>query len=170
MADVVRHLRPRVPEIRWVADGNIHLTLKFLGSTPDGQEAAVIAAATSVAARFSPMTVSLKGIGAFPSPRKPRIVWAGMSGETASLASLSAGLDKVFVDLGFEPETRPFSPHVTIGRARKGESTPSLEAHLARFDKELGPAFTIEEIVLFHSDLTPAGPLYTRRGSAPLRG
>jgi 2'-5' RNA ligase len=155
-------------EVRWVAEENVHLTLQFLGAVPEERVPAVEKAVAETAAAARPLLLEVKGAGGFPNARRPRVVWLGLSGDVAALAALVAELGKRLTPLGFAPEARSFSAHLTVGRARDGRGAPGLGGALASVAQDEGVAWRAAELVLFESHLSPAGPRYEAVLRAPL--
>jgi 2'-5' RNA ligase len=158
-------------EIRWVAPENVHLTLQFLGAVPE-ERVASVAGAVAEAARSAPGPLSLevRGAGGFPNARRPRVVWLGVDGDLASLRSLAADLGRRLAPLGFPPEDRPFTAHLTLGRAREGRGNPGIAGALAGAREEEAIAWRATEVVLFESHLSPKGARYEAVARAPLGG
>jgi 2'-5' RNA ligase len=157
-------------EVRWVAPENVHLTLQFLGAVPEERVAAIEAAIREVAAAARPLSLELKGAGGFPNARRPRVVWAGLAGEVAALGALVADLGRRLAPLGFAPEERPFSAHLTLGRARDGRGAPGLAGALAHAAGADGTPWRAADVTLFESHLSPKGPRYEVILRAPLGG
>jgi 2'-5' RNA ligase len=157
-------------EVRWVPPANVHLTLQFLGAVPEERVAAVEAALGEAAAEARPLSLSVRGVGGFPNARRPRVVWAGLEGDVAPLAALVAGLGARLGKLGFPPEDRPFSPHLTLGRARDGRGAPGLGGALARAGQAEPAPWRASEVVLFESHLSPRGPRYEAIARVALGG
>jgi 2'-5' RNA ligase len=113
---------------------------------------------------FSPFNVSLKEIGAFPSSKKAKILWVGIEEGVNKLIELFSTIEDKVSNLGFEKETRNFTPHITFARVKKGNySLPDpIEFSFA--------PFPVNEITLFKSTLTPKGPIYEILSAIPLRG
>jgi 2'-5' RNA ligase len=155
---------------RWVKAENIHLTLKFLGEIDPGAVAAVRTAMTSAAETHGPFALSASGIGVFPSVRKARVLWAGLSDGVAELIDLQKDLDAALATCGFEREKRLFRGHLTMARFRQSVHPAKLETALAKAGSAHFGQWTVKELVLFQSELQPAGPLYTRLAARPLRG
>ncbi|HSD20794.1 MAG TPA: RNA 2',3'-cyclic phosphodiesterase [Anaeromyxobacter sp.] len=147
-------------EVRWVAPENVHLTLQFLGAVPELRVEAVAEAVHAAAATSRPLALEVHGAGGFPNARRPRVVWAGIAGDVAALAALVQDLGRRLAPLGFAPETRPYSPHLTLGRARDGRGAPGLGGALAEATQGDGVAWRVSELVLFESHLSPKGPRY----------
>jgi 2'-5' RNA ligase len=152
---------------RWTPAGNLHLTLRFLGETSAAQCKQIEAALTSIVAAVPAFQLALQATGAFPNLRKPNIVWLDFTGDLAVLAPLQRHIELAAQQAGFTAEERAFTPHLTIARAQKS-AAPSL---LARAGEALrtvtaapalaGEPFAVDAIHLIHSDLRPAGPVYT---------
>ena len=101
---------------RWVRVDGLHLTLRFLGATPDEKQSQIAAALEAASAGVAPFRVALSGGGAFPDPRRPRVLWIGINEGAALLAGLARRLDERLAPLGWPPEGRPFAPHLTLAR------------------------------------------------------
>ncbi len=164
--------RERLP-VRWVAPDKVHLTLKFLGEIPAGQVQKVGEAAARITATTPPFDLEAGGVGVFPNPRRPRVVWVGIREESGLLRRLQANLETALAGLGFSPENRPFSPHLTLGRTRQ-RTSPGQARHLGQVVTALQvPSlgrWTVHEIVVMRSDLRPDGPIYTPQRVLPLEG
>lgn len=159
------------PLVRWVAPANIHLTLKFLGEVSAANLEQLARSLRVEAASHATFTASIGGAGAFPNPRRPRVVWIGCEAPPA-LAGLQRGVEAVCARLGYASESRPFSPHLTIGRVGQTVAPAELERlRRALQQTEIGPlgTFTVNAIHIFKSDLQPGGSVYTRLYSLPLR-
>jgi 2'-5' RNA ligase len=156
--------------VRWVPPENVHLTLQFLGAVPEERVADVEAAVRAAASVARPLSLEVRGAGGFPNARRPRVVWAGLGGDVAPLAALARDLGRRLAPLGFAPEERPFSPHLTLGRARDGRGAPGLAGALARAAEADGTPWRVAEVVLVESHLSPGGPRYEVVARAPLGG
>lgn len=157
----IDHLKSGGLAARWVAPTNVHLTLKFLGDVELAQIEAAHMALEEGLRPFRRCTINAKGLGVFPDQRRPRIIWVGMHG--TELASLAARVESALLPLGFTPDQRKFSPHLTIGRWRQTDRPPkNLGQELARWkDVEFG-ATQVDQVVLFQSVLKPEGATYYR--------
>ncbi len=169
-AELRRDAGRAADEIRWVAPENVHLTLQFLGAVPEERVPDVEAAVRAAAAEGRPLALQLQGAGGFPNARRPRVVWAGLAGDVPALAALAAAVGRRLAPLGFPPEDRPFSPHLTLGRARDGRGAPGLAGALAHAAQAEGAAWRATELLLFESHLSPKGPRYEVIARAPLGG
>ncbi|MFO0582859.1 MAG: RNA 2',3'-cyclic phosphodiesterase [Anaeromyxobacter sp.] len=159
---------PAAADVRWVAAPNLHVTLRFLGAVPDPRVPDVEAAVRSAAATARGFTLALGGAGAFPSARRPRVLWLGVGGEVAALEALAADLGGRLAPLGFPPEARPFSPHLTVGRARNPLGAPRLAGALAGAGGAAAAPWAVGALSLVESQLSPAGPRYEDVLVAPL--
>ena len=175
-AALSRLRRHPAPGLRWVAEHQFHITLKFLGDTSEADVETVRRAAEraalseSAAGASSPpgpsgLELAARSVGAFPNARSVRVVWAGVTGDTARLSGLQRALDEYLTLAGFEPEARPFKPHITIARARRPEPLPEALRQYA--DCEFG-RWRADAVEIVESRLTPAGPIYTVRHRVPI--
>ena len=160
VCNVVEILKPRITEIRWLRKENLHLTLKFLGNIAESQVEPITAALRHPLGIFSPCTISAKGLGVFPDFRRPKILWVGLTGD--QLVQLAAEIESALMPLGFTPENRAFTPHLTIGRWREGSRpAKNLRQEIDSLnDFEFG-ACAVRQIVLFQSVLKPEGASYS---------
>lgn len=148
-------LHERWPRARWIPLENQHVTLKFLGSTPAPLLGAVREACRSVAATARPTDLRFDGLGVFPGPRKARVLWAGLEDPAGMLVKVAEGLDEALSDLGFEPEKRRFTPHLTLARFR----VPVPAGDLPDLADDPG-AFRLGSMGLWRSHLSPRGARY----------
>ena len=166
-----RALEATHPPVKWVAAGGCHLTLQFLGEVEttriDGLKAALREAGRGVA----PFSIRLEGLGAFPSLRRPRVIWAGLEGELEPLARLQRRVIDATRPLGFQSETRPFQPHLTLGRVREGAARDAV----ARLGEAVGSRafapgepWSVSTFALVRSELRPTGARYTVLEHFPL--
>lgn len=161
IAAVIDQLKPRIAAIRWVGAGNFHLTLKFLGNIDESKIEPIGAALADALHLFPRMTINAKGLGVFPNPKRPRVLWVGLVG--SQLVSLQAKVESALTPLGFAPEAKSFTPHLTIGRWRQGERADrTLEQELGKWREHEFGVSPIDEVILFQSDLKPAGAIYRR--------
>ncbi len=145
--------------VKWVEPHNIHITLKFLGETEQRLLEQVKAATKIAATGVGNFEIALRGCGVFPNPRSPRVFWIGIDDPQRKLASIASALDRELTPLGFEPEQRAFSPHLTLGRVKEPEQLEALKAAFAK--ATFGPiSLKIETIHLVESHLKPSGPVY----------
>jgi 2'-5' RNA ligase len=170
-----RDLATRIPPaaVRWVKPAAMHLTLQFLGDTPAATLDAITRAIEAATLGVPPITMTTGALGCFPNLRRPRVVWVGLVEPSGHLAQLKDALDRELEPLGFKPERRPFSPHLTLGRVHKragredarrlGQVVESAEL------TDIG-RMTADAIHLIRSDLRPSGPIYTVLARLPFKG
>ncbi len=168
VVDLQANLRSSGSDVKWVEVDNLHLTLKFLGNIEEPQFSALKEALAIPAKGFSPFTIYLEGIGAFPRTTSPRVVWIGISQGKEALIELAQAVEKSCSTLGFTPEDRPFSPHLTIGRVRSRDRLASLIKRLQVAEFRGGTPAEVTRLILFQSSLSPHGPTYTPLAEFPL--
>ena len=161
IAAAIDQLRPSMSGIRWVAPTNFHLTVKFLGNIDERKIDPIGAALADQLRPFPRLTINAKGLGVFPSPRRPRVLWVGLYG--SQLISLAARVESALALLGLARQEKAFAPHLTVGRWRQGKRADrSLEQELNQWSHyEFGKS-PVDEVILFQSELKPAGAIYTR--------
>ncbi len=157
--------------VRWTAVQNIHLTLKFLGGISPASAEEVTQLLRAEADSIPAFDIHVSGLGSFPNLKMPRILWVGIQAPTG-LEALRRGIESACGRLGYEPEPRDFSPHLTIGRVKqdassveRGKIRRALEA--VTIDS-LGTA-RVDSVHLFKSALKPSGAVYTKLFFAPLK-
>ena len=162
---------PTTGAVRWVPVQNIHLTLKFLGDVSPANMEILMNMLRTESSRQKSFSISIGELGAFPSPRRPRVLWIGVSA-TPQLDALARLVESETRKLGYPPEARPFSPHLTLGRVSQS-ATPLQVRQMADTlaGKKVGHLGNAEvnEVVLFKSILTPKGAEYTALLKVPLQ-
>jgi len=150
-------------KIGWVGPDRMHFTLKFLGATPQAQVSQLAEVARRAAQAHPPHQVTVAGAGAFPNIRQPRIIWVGCGAGSQQLTALGTELDQALAQANLaEPEKRDFTPHLTIGRVRKGHNFDELTASLEELGDRVLGQMPVDYFVLMRSDLQPGQPpIYT---------
>ena len=153
---------------RWVDSSAVHLTLKFLGEIPSARVGGVSSALDEIAVGAEPLMLRFEGVGAFPSPRRPGVIWVGIE-SGPRLRLLHDALDRRMAEFGVARETRPFRPHVTLGRVDRDSGPGEFrefekQAQSLRLDTEI----EISQIDLMESRLRADGPEYRRVHAARL--
>jgi 2'-5' RNA ligase len=159
MSDSASRLRV-AGDARWVRPENIHLTLKFLGETSEGKAEETAGSLERVAERHAPLELAPSGFGGFPRMEKARVIWIGANGDVGSLRDLAEDIESTLESLGFERGKRPFSPHFTLGRARRRPVEIEVEREAGTREAEI-PAFEAKEIHLVKSETKKEGAIYT---------
>lgn len=166
---LARELREAGRDLKVVSTEHLHLTLKFLGDTEEGLVSEIVSAMREAASGVAPFTVEVRGTGAFPSLSRPSVLWVGIRGADA-LAEMAKTLDEHLATLGFEPERRPWSPHVTLARVRGGSRMAAVQGVLRSHEADAFGEAQVDEIRLKKSVLQPGGPVYTTVESVRLEG
>lgn len=160
-ADYSRELRTEFPDVRvgWERPEKLHLTLKFLGDTDDGQLVAVTERMRELASGVGPFDISVRGTGVFPSANRPRVLWLGIGGGTGNLADLARAVDEECAGIGFPRAQRDHRPHLTIARVREPErGAPLATEHLRReFESD---DFEVTSLTIVESRLGQNGSTY----------
>jgi 2'-5' RNA ligase len=155
--ELTSELRARLHDARWTEPANQHVTLKFLGATLAEDLAGVTGVCAAVAAAHISAPIRFSGLGAFPGPRRARVLWMGIDDSDGLLQRLATALDEGFRALGFAPEDRPYTPHLTLGRLKSPASVADLLSVLVAVDSE---PITIDHLSLYRSRLSPRGAVY----------
>ena len=159
-------LRAVATDVAWVGPDDFHVTLKFLGAVDADRVSAVTEALASAASACLSFRLGIRGLGAFPSPARPRVLWAGIDAGAAAAAALATRVDEALATLGFKQDPRALSPHVTLGRVRQPHAQPRLAEALAG-SRDFGWV-DVSRVSLMRSDLSPRGARYTELAGAPL--
>jgi 2'-5' RNA ligase len=158
-------------EVKWASPETIHITLLFLGEVDDRELHSVCRAVKEVAASEPPFPLRVSGVGAFPTPRRPKILWAGIAEGAAELQRLHDKLEAKFTDQGaYRMEERGYTPHLTLGRVQREGDEFALARELPKLQAWDGGRTTIEEVLVFSSVLQRTGPEYTVLGRGELAG
>lgn len=164
LAEVIARLKPKCLDARWVRPESMHLTLKFIGhAIADGDAQKLGELRTALATIHSPEPVEIhyRGVGFFPGPKRPRVVWCGVE-SSPNLSQIAADIDAALSPLGIPREKRAFVPHLTLARIEP----PRLVEELARAAQELAStgfgSARETEYYLFESKLKPSGAIYTK--------
>ena len=162
--------------VRWTVPENIHLTLHFLGDIDETQVKPVAAEIGATAGQHPSFELLLGGLGCFPNVRRPRVLWIGLLERNQVLTDLQLELgESLRRAVGFTPDARPYAPHLTLGRVKKGISArhlKQLSQVIQNEQQRSGQLIRLEttEVALIKSDLRPDGPVYTRLAAEQLTG
>jgi RNA 2',3'-cyclic 3'-phosphodiesterase len=170
--EIISRLKSRhTSAVRWVPAHNIHLTIKFLGDVSPTNMDMLMNMLKAEVSQQPVFSISVGGLGAFPTPKRPRVLWIGIDAP-AQLAGLVHLVEAETVKLGYLSEDRPFSPHLTLGRVSQNATPDQVrqiaDALAAEQVGELGRA-EVREVVLFKSELRPTGAEYAPLLKVPLQ-
>jgi len=161
LGEEIERLRGVTRGVAWVPPDNLHVTLKFLGEVEEARLGRVAEALQGPVAAAAPFGLAVEGVGAFPSPARPRVVWAGTPGGAEELGALARRVEAALAPLGFAPEGRPFAGHVTLGRVREPRRDGALAAAMAASAGRAYGTVRVEWVSLMRSDLGPGGARYS---------
>ena len=163
---------PLGPAVRWTRPEQIHLTLKFLGEIPAESAEELAASLRRGCETLAPFSLRFDGLGCFPNHKKPRIVWVGLGGDLEALQELFRRVDYECVTLTGRSEDRPFTPHLTLGRVKDthARELQRIGTALQTAKISLRGEWTVREVSLMRSELTPKGAIHTELAQIELRG
>ncbi len=153
--------------INWVKNEHLHLTIKFLGNTPESLFDEIKTELVQVASSIRPFDLCIDKTGCFPLPERPRVLWLGISGHISPLQNLFVNIEKKMENMGFAPEREEYFPHITLARVKYPQKfTPDISTFLKSSYDPID--FTVDRVQFLSSELLPSGTLYTLLGSFPL--
>jgi 2'-5' RNA ligase len=159
IATAQRQLIQTGADLKLVEPKNIHITVRFLGNITPATAEKIFDEMKKL--QFTTFTVQIKGLGAFPDLRYPRVAWAGITEGADQLKSVFSQLEPRLRGLGFTPDSKGFSPHLTIARVRSGRNKQQLSQCLTENANYEFGAVNAKCLRLKKSDLTPRGPIYS---------
>jgi len=161
IGEVQGGLKSSHADVRWTSPETIHLTLKFFGNIEESRIDPIFKSIKEPIRSTPPFSLKVRGVGAFPHLKNPRVIWIGLVDEREALPSLQKQIETYLEKVGFQPEDRPFRPHLTLGRMKSSRGKEELAGSMERYREEEFGDFEVEKVVLFKSDLRPSGPIYT---------
>lgn len=171
LGDAFEKVRKTSLDARWVRPEGIHLTVVFMGDVREEDLSPMGEFIGAVCSRYGPFTVALKGMGCFPNSRNPRVLWLGVEGTLERMSRFRDEVQRGLIPFGVQEEKRDFRPHLTLGRFKKPlKKSGDLEKLLSENRGLTSPACSLNELVLFKSDLRPGGAVYTKMRSWVLAG
>ncbi|MBF0117654.1 MAG: RNA 2',3'-cyclic phosphodiesterase [Desulfobacterales bacterium] len=160
LSEIQNKLKSYKLDVKWVNPSGIHLTLKFLGNIFQSDISKIKAIMEDSIKGYLPISLKISNLGCFPSIKKTRVVWTGISGELTSLFNLQKKMEVNLESIGFPKEDRPFKGHLTLGRAKSPiDLTKIIDIAEEFFESE---SFICDKIILFKSDLKSHGAVYTK--------
>ena len=154
-------------KINWVKNEQLHLTIKFLGNTPESLFDGIKTEILQTVSNLRPFDLTIDNTGCFPVPERPRVLWLGISGNIVPLKNLFMTIEKKMESMGFPPEGQEYFPHITLARVKYPQKfTPDISTFLKSSYDPID--FTVDRVQFLSSELLPSGTLYTLLGSFPL--
>ena len=171
--DAVRAVLAEIPErlsgVSWTPPEQYHLTLRFIGEVEEERLAGIESALGQV--RVEPFLIGVEGVGTFPpTPRSPKVVWAGVGSAHPRLFQLRQKVDDALLATGLDIDVRTFEPHFTLGRCARDCSATGVRRFLRGREDFAGPMFRVEAFMLFKSELKPSGAVHTPLKHVALTG
>ncbi len=161
LSKIQSRLKETEADVGWVKSDNIHLTLKFLGDVEEEKTKIICKKLREMVNQFTSFETDMGKLGTFPSLSNPRVIWIGLSKNADRIIKLQQRIEEVTEPLGFEKETRPFHPHLTLGRVRGKKNIQKLVEKLKSLPLPQFKPITVDRIILFQSILKPTGAEYT---------
>jgi len=154
-------------KINWVKNEQLHLTIKFLGNTPESLFDGIKTEILQAVSNLRSFELTIDNTGCFPVPERPRLLWLGISGNIDPLKNLFMTIEKKMESMGFPPEGQEYFPHITLARIKYPQKfTPDISTFLKSSYDPID--FTVDRVQFLSSELLPSGTLYTLLGSFPL--
>jgi 2'-5' RNA ligase len=153
--------------VKAVALNNLHLTLRFIGQVEEGQMEPIASAVHDAVADHRHAELPLIGLGAFPNRQRPQTIWIGIRGQEP-LATIVQDIELALIDVGIEPDERPFHAHLTVARVKTRPPAELFEL-LEQCQRAAFGTLDVLAVDVMLSTLTPQGPVYTVSHRAALR-
>jgi len=166
---IIQNLDCKSRDLKWVKPDLIHVTMKFLGDVPDNEIVAVCRAVEATTQWHGPFDLSIEGVGHFGG-RSARTLWAGTGEGSEPLGALHQDLEQALDKVGWPPETRRFSAHLTLCRVRNPATGFDLVPAYQPWKDHVFGDTRIDTLTVYHSQLTPEGPIYAAMGTYELVG
>ncbi len=154
---------------KWARPENVHLTLKFLGDVDTHLITKINASIKTSVKEIASFRLGGRGLGVFPNSRRPRVLWMGLFGQIGALLRLQKNIDAQLALLGFAREKRTFTGHLTIARIKGKVPLQQVNRMLTQYETFVTEPFIVKKVILFKSQLTPDGSIYTRLGCGSLK-
>jgi 2'-5' RNA ligase len=162
-----KQMSEHVDDAKWIPRENMHITVKFLGDTPDAKIEAIKTVLYEVAERFRRFSITLDKPGCFPKPEKANVLWVGLRFGASELEALAKEVDASLSKLGYDTEKRAFRPHITVARIKTPANVCQLFDNLD-YSAIKGSVVNISALTLFKSVLSPKGAKYEVISRVPL--
>jgi RNA 2',3'-cyclic 3'-phosphodiesterase len=168
LEDVQKELASGGADARWIGADAMHLTVQFLGDVRESELPAIEQGLGERLREIKPFDTEFRGLGVFPNQKRPRVIWVGLVG--AGLSAVADAVETVLSPLGFPPQEREFSPHVTLGRVRSVHGVEGMVRTVKASGERTFGVSRVDRITLYRSVLRPDGAVYTPLREFPLGG
>jgi RNA 2',3'-cyclic 3'-phosphodiesterase len=155
---------------KWLKPDSIHLTLKFLGSIPESMVDEIALHLEAAAVDTPPFKIRVRDLGVFPDPKKPRVLWVGLTKGQKEICDLQQKIERSLIPSGFQKEKRPFHPHLTLARIKALRGASAFMNVVRIHKNSLVGECEIDRIILYKSELLPEGAKYTKLVETLLKG
>jgi 2'-5' RNA ligase len=160
ISELIDILKKQNVDVKWVTHENLHLTLKFLGNTPEILLPKIRESLINIVLSYEPFYIKIYTVGVFPNKRYPRVIWVGIE-DSSILNKLKKDIEDSMVLLGYQKEEKEFKPHLTFGRVRSKKGILNLINELDNFKERDFGYVNVKSIKLMRSDLKPKGAEYS---------
>jgi 2'-5' RNA ligase len=167
VSELIDILKKYDADVKWIVPENLHLTLKFLGSTSDTLPGKIRESLLPIVSSYEPFYINIQTTGVFPQEKHPRVLWIGIV-DSDRLNALRVSIDHTLLLFGFPRDDNHFHPHLTLGRVRTQKGVLSLMQEFRNFHDRLFGNFLVDRIKLMKSDLKPKGAEHTCLTELPL--
>ena len=158
ISETQRQLDTSLAKMKLVEIENIHFTMRFLGDTSLTRIDEIESCLSDI--KIEPFDIMVHGVGAFPTKRKPRVIWIGVTQNADQIRNLKMEIDSHLKELGYPPEKRKFTPHATIARVRYIKDAERLASNLDELTNQPIGSMSVSKFNMKKSTLTPSGPIY----------
>jgi RNA 2',3'-cyclic 3'-phosphodiesterase len=158
--------------VKWTDPEGTHLTLQFLGNIDSAIVNKITAGLESASSGIKPFSLRVSGLGVFPGQTRVRVVWIGLTGDLEMLSRLKKNIQNALEPLGFKPEARAFTPHLTLGRVRddaRSDERLELGKLIGETKENIDIVFNVKTVHLFRSQLKPTGAVYSKIATIELK-
>ena len=158
--------------VKWTDPEGTHLTLQFLGNIDSALLNKISGGLETASHGIHPFRLRVSGLGVFPGPARVRVVWVGLTGDLEILGRLQKNLESALEPLGFKPEARAFTPHLTLGRVRddaRPDERQVLGQIIGETKETIDVIFDVGAVYLFRSQLQPTGAVYSKIATVELK-
>jgi len=165
---LITQLKKSDTHIKWATEGQMHLTLKFLGDIKESDVEKISNSLKSIADNSNAFSIHFSKIGAFPNMQRPRVIWLGIDKGAEELKLLNSKIENDLEKLGFVKEKREYSAHLTLGRVKSLKNIDKLTKIISEITLDLNDEIKINKLTLFQSTLTPKGAIYSPLSEYPI--